>query len=106
MSPGCLMQRSNRKSLSSLGGLPAGTAGGVSHSSGEGMSQSSLERGRRGADPPALALVVGAAAAGVYVMRQQRKYVDMEPREWEHFLYVGKVAMVGWMLHFSECWVW
>ena len=54
----------------------------------------------------ALALVVGVAAAGVYVMRQQRKYVDMESREWEHFLYVGKVAMVGWMLHFSEYWVW
>ncbi|KAI1788358.1 glycosyltransferase family 39 protein [Ganoderma leucocontextum] len=47
-----------------------------------------------------ISLVVGALVAGVYVMRQQRKYVDMEPREWEHFLYVGKVAMVGWGLHY------
>ena len=49
-----------------------------------------------------VSLVVGSLVAGVYIMRQQRKYVDMEPREWEHFLYVGKVALVGWGLHFCE----
>jgi len=36
----------------------------------------------------------------VYLMRMQRKYVDMEPREWDHFLYVCKVAFFGWFLHY------
>ncbi|KAG6847367.1 hypothetical protein H0H93_008596, partial [Arthromyces matolae] len=29
-----------------------------------------------------------------------RKFVDMEPREWDHFLYVGKIAFFGWALHY------
>ncbi|KDQ61319.1 glycosyltransferase family 39 protein [Jaapia argillacea MUCL 33604] len=37
---------------------------------------------------------------GVYLLRWQRKYVDMEPREWDQFLYVGKVAFLGWFLHY------
>ncbi|OBZ65723.1 Dolichyl-phosphate-mannose--protein mannosyltransferase 2 [Grifola frondosa] len=45
-------------------------------------------------------LILSIIALGVYLMRQQRKYVDMDPREWEHFLYVGKVAFVGWALHY------
>ncbi|KZT23996.1 glycosyltransferase family 39 protein [Neolentinus lepideus HHB14362 ss-1] len=45
-------------------------------------------------------LFVFLTALGVYLLRQQRKYVDMEPREWEHFLYVGKIAFVGWFLHY------
>ncbi|KAI0345390.1 glycosyltransferase family 39 protein [Trametopsis cervina] len=36
----------------------------------------------------------------VYLMRMQRRYTDMEPREWDHFLYVGKVAFIGWFLHY------
>lgn len=47
-----------------------------------------------------LSLVLGLAALGVYVLRQQRRYVDMEPREWDHFLYVGKIALFGWILHY------
>ncbi|OSD08401.1 glycosyltransferase family 39 protein [Trametes coccinea BRFM310] len=47
-----------------------------------------------------ISLIAGCVAALVYLMRQQRKYQDMEPREWEHFLYVGKVALVGWLLHY------
>jgi len=23
--------------------------------------------------------------------------------EWEHFLYVGKIALFGWLLHFGTC---
>ncbi|GBE81826.1 Dolichyl-phosphate-mannose--protein mannosyltransferase 2 [Sparassis crispa] len=47
-----------------------------------------------------ISLGAGLLAFGVYLLRMQRKFVDMEPREWDHFLYVGKVAFVGWFLHF------
>ncbi|KAA1469296.1 glycosyltransferase family 39 protein [Dentipellis sp. KUC8613] len=46
-------------------------------------------------------LIIALAALGVYVLRAQRRYVDMEPREWDHFLYVGKIAMFGWLLHYA-----
>ena len=69
-----------------------------------------------------LSLVLGLAALGVYVLRQQRRYVDMEPStymasstqclyllfrncaigEWDHFLYVGKIALFGWILHYGK----
>ncbi|KAL5511598.1 PMT2 [Sanghuangporus vaninii] len=45
-------------------------------------------------------LIISVIALGIYLMRRQRKYKDFEPDEWEHFLYVWKVAMVGWILHF------
>ena len=74
-------------------------------------------------------LVISVVAFCVYVFRMQRRYVDMEPStcrmlsnenlsffpprklnvcdlhtgEWEHFLYVGKIALFGWMLHFRTC---
>ncbi|KIY70267.1 glycosyltransferase family 39 protein [Cylindrobasidium torrendii FP15055 ss-10] len=47
-----------------------------------------------------LSLYAALLAFGVYIFRMQRKYVDMEPREWEHFLYVGKIAFMGWFLHY------
>ncbi|KAI9459456.1 glycosyltransferase family 39 protein [Lactarius psammicola] len=47
-----------------------------------------------------VSLVIGVLAFGVYVFRMQRRYVDMEPREWEHFLYVGKITLFGWGLHY------
>lgn len=66
-----------------------------------------------------VSLVIGSVAALMYILRQQRKYADMDPSqyftcfsltqnadraagEWEHFLYVGKIAVVGWALHFCE----
>ncbi|KIY49058.1 glycosyltransferase family 39 protein [Fistulina hepatica ATCC 64428] len=45
-------------------------------------------------------LLVATAAFFLYIMRMQRKYVDMDIREWDHFLYVSKIAMFGWLLHF------
>ncbi|KAI0080531.1 glycosyltransferase family 39 protein [Panus rudis PR-1116 ss-1] len=45
-------------------------------------------------------LIVGLITLFVYLVRMQRKYTDMEPREWDHFLYVGKIAFVGWLLHY------
>ena len=75
-------------------------------------------------------LVFSVLAFCTYVFRMQRRYVDMEPStcrtfertsffcpsflekltdcdlhtgEWEHFLYVGKIALFGWMLHFRTC---
>ncbi|TRM61270.1 glycosyltransferase family 39 protein [Schizophyllum amplum] len=47
-----------------------------------------------------ISLFVALAALGIYVLRKQRRYVDMEPREWDHFLYVGKIAFFGWALHY------
>ncbi|KAF9045749.1 glycosyltransferase family 39 protein [Hymenopellis radicata] len=47
-----------------------------------------------------LSLVVAVLSTGVYILRSQRKYIDMEPREWEHFLYVSKIAFLGWALHY------
>ncbi|KAG9226494.1 hypothetical protein CCMSSC00406_0005839 [Pleurotus cornucopiae] len=46
-------------------------------------------------------LILFVMVLGVYLMRMQRKYVDMEPREWDHFVYVSKIAFFGWVLHFA-----
>jgi len=48
-----------------------------------------------------VSLVIAVLALCTYVFRTQRRYVDMEPRDWEHFLYVGKIAFFGWFLHFA-----
>ncbi|EIM89627.1 glycosyltransferase family 39 protein [Stereum hirsutum FP-91666 SS1] len=48
-----------------------------------------------------LSLIVSVAATGIYVLRMQRRFVDMDAREWEHFLYVGKIALFGWILHYA-----
>lgn len=45
-------------------------------------------------------LFVSFCTLAVYLLRRQRKYIDMEPREWDHFLYVGKIAFLGWVFHF------
>ncbi|KAJ7704861.1 glycosyltransferase family 39 protein [Mycena rosella] len=47
-----------------------------------------------------VSLIVALGALGVYLLRMQRKYVDMNDQEWDHFLYVGKVAFFGWALHY------
>lgn len=47
-----------------------------------------------------VSLIVGLLSFGVYLLRRQRKYIDMEPREWDHYLYVGKIAFFGWALHY------
>jgi dolichyl-phosphate-mannose-protein mannosyltransferase len=47
-----------------------------------------------------LSLILSICALGVYMLRQQRKYVDMDPGEWDHFIYVGKIAFFGWALHY------
>lgn len=67
-----------------------------------------------------ISLILSVFIVGVYLIRQQRKYVDMEPSafivamhstislivhphtgEWDHFLYVAKIAMSGWIFHFG-----
>lgn len=50
----------------------------------------------------AVSLIVGVVTWGVYMFRWQRKYQDMDLREWEHFMYVGKIALFGWIFHFGE----
>ncbi|KAF7793201.1 hypothetical protein EIP86_004310 [Pleurotus ostreatoroseus] len=47
-----------------------------------------------------ISLVLALGSLGIYLMRMQRKNVDMEPREWDHYLYVGKIAFFGWFLHY------
>ncbi|KAF7330198.1 Glycosyltransferase family 39 protein [Mycena venus] len=48
----------------------------------------------------ATSLIVALCTFGVYLMRMQRKYFVMNDRDWNHFLYVGKVAFFGWILHY------
>jgi dolichyl-phosphate-mannose-protein mannosyltransferase len=48
----------------------------------------------------AISLMVALGALAMYLLRWQRKYTDMEPREWDHFLYVGKIAFYGWFFHY------
>jgi dolichyl-phosphate-mannose-protein mannosyltransferase len=67
-----------------------------------------------------VSLFVGLFLFGFYLFRQQRKYVEMEPRtvfhhlgviidntewlragEWDHLLYVGKISFFGWFFHFG-----
>ena len=67
-----------------------------------------------------ISLFSGLFLLGFYLFRQHRKFVDMEPRaafhsprvaidntkrlcagEWDHFLYVGKIAFFGWFFHFG-----
>lgn len=50
-----------------------------------------------------ISLVVAIGTWVVYMLRRQRKYQDMSEGEWEHFMYVGKVAFFGWLFHFGEC---
>ncbi|KAJ7183272.1 glycosyltransferase family 39 protein [Mycena filopes] len=45
-------------------------------------------------------LLVALGALGVYLVRGQRQYYVMEDEEWTHFLYVGKIALFGWVLHY------
>lgn len=69
-----------------------------------------------------ISLFIAVFLLGFYLFRQKRKYVDMEPRaafhslwyrhltglnvcyvgEWDHFLYVGKIAFFGWFFHFGK----
>ena len=64
-----------------------------------------------------VSLIASLFVATVYILRMQRKYKDFDAGElttlvrgspllklcvdeWDHFLYVGKVALVGWGLHY------
>lgn len=47
-----------------------------------------------------ISLGLAVVAFGVYLLRAQRKYQDMDAREWEHMVYVGKIALLGWMFHY------
>jgi dolichyl-phosphate-mannose-protein mannosyltransferase len=50
-----------------------------------------------------LSLILALVTLGVYILRAQRKYVDMNDREWDHFIYVTKIAFFGWALHYGMC---
>ncbi|KAJ7074018.1 glycosyltransferase family 39 protein [Mycena amicta] len=45
-------------------------------------------------------LILGLVTFGVYLMRLQRQYFVMDDADWDHFLYVSKIAGFGWALHF------
>ncbi|KAJ7036855.1 glycosyltransferase family 39 protein [Mycena alexandri] len=46
-------------------------------------------------------LIVALGAFLVYLGRMQRQYFVMNDDEWNHFLYVGKIALFGWVLHYA-----
>ena len=45
-------------------------------------------------------LIVFGATWLWYMMRRQRRIQDLSPADWAHFLYVGKIAAFGWILHY------
>ncbi|KAF6763538.1 glycosyltransferase family 39 protein [Ephemerocybe angulata] len=47
-----------------------------------------------------ISLGVALLTFAVYILRWQRKYNDMDAREWDHFLYVGKTAFFEWAFHY------
>ncbi|KAG9045476.1 Protein O-mannosyltransferase 2 [Tulasnella sp. UAMH 9824] len=47
-----------------------------------------------------LSLILSLFVVAVYLLRMQRHYADWKPGEWDHFLYVGKVAFFGWFFHY------
>ncbi|KAF6747728.1 glycosyltransferase family 39 protein [Ephemerocybe angulata] len=47
-----------------------------------------------------ISLGVALLTFTVYILRWQRKYNDMDAREWDHFLYVGKIAFFEWAFHY------
>ncbi|KAG0237666.1 Protein O-mannosyltransferase 2 [Actinomortierella wolfii] len=47
-----------------------------------------------------LSVGVYLATLAFYIIRRQRKFQDITPAEWEQFRYVGKVAVLGWFLHY------
>lgn len=66
-----------------------------------------------------ISLILSIVVLVVYLLRMQRKYLDMDPRklflfpsfiyvphvdvgEWDHFIYVGKIAFLGWALHYGQ----
>ncbi|KAH7906103.1 glycosyltransferase family 39 protein [Hygrophoropsis aurantiaca] len=48
-----------------------------------------------------VSILLSLLVLGIYLTRQQRKYNDMDAAEWDHFLYVGKIAFFGWFLHYA-----
>ncbi|CAG8455171.1 13371_t:CDS:10 [Ambispora gerdemannii] len=48
-----------------------------------------------------LSLVIYLISLTWYLIRQQRKYIDFPSNaQWDHFLYIGKVCGIGWLLHY------
>jgi dolichyl-phosphate-mannose-protein mannosyltransferase len=47
------------------------------------------------------ALVMSIFVVIGFLMRMQRKFADFAPGEWDHFLYVTKIALGGWLLHYG-----
>ncbi|KAF7289089.1 Glycosyltransferase family 39 protein [Mycena chlorophos] len=47
-----------------------------------------------------VSLIAAAVTVVVYLMRMQRQYFVMNDADWDHFLYVIKIAGIGWTLHF------
>lgn len=49
-----------------------------------------------------MSLLVWAVTILWHLARFQRKINDFAPGEWNHFLYVSKIAFGGWAFHYSE----
>ncbi|KAL1405495.1 Dolichyl-phosphate-mannose--protein mannosyltransferase 2 [Vanrija albida] len=50
-------------------------------------------------------LLLSGLLGAWYILRQQRHYKDWAPGEFDHWVYVAKVAFYGWAFHYRE-WVW
>ncbi|KZV87393.1 glycosyltransferase family 39 protein [Exidia glandulosa HHB12029] len=49
----------------------------------------------------AASLVLSVIALLVYALRWQRKYADFEPAELDKYLFMNKLSLLGWALHFG-----
>ncbi|KAG9301385.1 hypothetical protein G9A89_018057 [Geosiphon pyriformis] len=48
-----------------------------------------------------LSLALYVIVLGWYLVRRQRQYQDFaSPARWNHFLYIGKICVLGWLLHY------
>ncbi|CAG8775297.1 5209_t:CDS:2, partial [Acaulospora morrowiae] len=50
--------------------------------------------------PGTASLVLYVLILAWYIVRRQRQYQDLTPAQWDHYLYIGKICLVGWFLHF------
>ncbi|KAI9348286.1 Dolichyl-phosphate-mannose-protein mannosyltransferase-domain-containing protein [Zopfochytrium polystomum] len=52
-----------------------------------------------------ISLMVFAILFSAYLVRFQRKFEDWRPGEWDDFFFAGKVAFLGWFLHYIPFWI-
>ncbi|CDS12794.1 hypothetical protein LRAMOSA04978 [Lichtheimia ramosa] len=50
-------------------------------------------------------LLAFVGTTAYYIIRMQRKMVDLPSAQWDHYLYVGKTLFLGWFLHYMPFYI-